>query len=270
MPIVSVIIPTKNRRALLERAIESVAKQTFTDWEIIVVDDASSDDTRQFMEESKLNRMIYIRSESGQGGAVSRNIGIKNASGELIAFLDDDDEWLPEKLSMQVKCFKDNPGLGICYTGRASVVKGKRITGLSKKYSFKLPEAADHFKAIMTDNFIGITSSVMIPKNILIDLNGFDENLACYQDYDLFIRILKNRKAAGIDEPLVKYYLENDVQHVSFTSENINSASEYILEKFKKEEYYPLLVKALRNIKLKKMIKSFDYAKEVIGNYFNK
>ena len=266
---VSVVIPTRNRRALLERAIQSVMNQTFTDWEIIVVDDASSDGTRLAMEQEKSDRLKYIRFENRAGGAAARNNGIKNAQGEFVAFLDDDDEWLPEKLNIQIECFKLNPQTGICYTGRSSVRKGKIISGLGKRYSFTFPESEDHFRAIMKDNFVGITSSVMVPRNILLSVNGFDENLPCFQDYDLFIRILKSWKAAGIDKPLVQYYLESDTQHVSFTRKNVIAALEYLLEKYKNEHHYPLLKKALRNIKLKKMIKSFGYAKEVIRNSFN-
>ena len=116
----------------------------------------------------------------------------------------------------------------------------------------------------MSDNFIGITSSVMIPSSVLKEVDGFDINLPCLQDYDLFIRILKHWKAIGIDEPLVRYNLGESKEHVSFTRENIDNASQYLLEKYKNEKEFILLKKAIRNINLKKMVKSFSYTKEVI------
>lgn len=264
MPIVSVVIPTRNRCALLERAIQSVLEQTFTDWEIIVVDDASSDQTQSVMEQRKSERLLYFRLEEKSGGAVARNTGIAHAQGDYVAFLDDDDEWLPEKLHKQVEYFRRNAQTGICYTGRCTVRKGILLLGVGRRYSFRYPPHENHFRAIMSDNFIGITSSVMIPRSILIEVKGFDERLPCFQDYDLYIRILKHWKAQGIDEPLVRYYLESDTNHVSFTREKVAFASVYLLEKYENEQYYSLLKRAIRIINLKKMIKSFAYTKEVL------
>jgi glycosyltransferase involved in cell wall biosynthesis len=190
LPVISVVIPTRNRNALLHRAIQSVLVQTFTDFEIIVVDDASTDQTRLIVKDIKDDRFHYINLENKSGGAKARNTGIENSKGEYVAFLDDDDEWLPEKLQKQIDCLYANTQTGICYTGRQTMGQNKLI-GFGKKYSFKYPPYEDHFRSIMSDNFIGITSSVIIPRNILIEVKGFDENLPCFQDYDLFIRILK-------------------------------------------------------------------------------
>ncbi|MCX6151906.1 MAG: glycosyltransferase family 2 protein [Ignavibacteriales bacterium] len=264
MPIVSVVIPTRNRCALLERAIQSVLKQSLTNLEIIVVDDSSSDQTQEIIEKLKDKRLKYFRLEKQSGGAVARNKGISFALGEYIAFLDDDDEWLPEKLQKQVDSLESNPLVGICYTGRRTIRKGLLIFGLSKKFSFKTAPDNNHFRSIMKDNFIGITSSVMIRRLILIEEKGFDEQLPCFQDYDLYIRILKHWKAKGIDEPLVNYYLEGNTKHVSLTKKNVSLATKYLLQKYKDEPYIDLLNKALRIINLKKMIKSVYYAREVL------
>ena len=268
MPLVSVVIPTRNRIDLLRRAIKSVVNQTFTDWEIIVVDDASIDKTESIMSEIKSGKIQYIRLHNKSGGAVARNTGIKNSKCNLIAFLDDDDEWIPEKLQKQIDCFEYDKQLGLCYTGRKTVRKGNLIFGIGRNYSFRYPPEENQFKAIMTDNFIGITSSVMIPRTILEEINGFDELLPCLQDYDLYIRIIKKWNAAGINEPLVLYHFDGSIKHVSLTRKEIEYASGYIIKKYANEKYHSFLVKAIKRINMKKMLKSFIYTREVIANYF--
>jgi glycosyltransferase involved in cell wall biosynthesis len=268
MPLVSVVIPTSNRCDLLLRAINSVEKQTFTNWEIIVIDDNSIDETESTMSVKKSVQINYIRLNKKSGGAVARNIGIENSKGDFVAFLDDDDEWMPEKLQKQINFITSDKQVGICYTGRRTIRKGNLIFGLGKKYSFKYPPKKDQFKAIMSDNFIGITSSVMIPKTILKEISGFDESLPCLQDYDLYIRIIKKWNAAGIDEPLVLYHLDGNIKHVSLTRKEIEFASGYILKKYEKEQYHAILVKAIKKINIKKMMKSFVYTKEVFKSLF--
>jgi len=268
MPLVSVVIPTRNRSDILLRAIKSVEKQTFTNWEIIVIDDNSTDQTESIMSVMKSEQINYIRLNKKSGGAIARNVGIENSKGNFIAFLDDDDEWMPEKLQKQIDFITNDKQLGICYTGRKTIRKGNLIFGLGKKYSFKYPPKKDQFKAIMSDNFIGITSSVMIPKTILKEISGFDESLPCLQDYDLYIRIIKNWNAAGINEPLVLYHLDGNIKHVSLTRKEIEFASVCILKKYEKEQYHEILVKAIRKINIKKMMKSFVYTIEVIKDYF--
>jgi len=263
MSLVSVVIPTQNRAELLKRAVKSVIKQTYTEWEIIIIDDASADNTRQTAEEYIKSGFRYFHFTDKKGGAAARNKGIKEAKGEYIAFLDDDDEWLPEKLEKQMEAFNKYPEVALCYTGR-HVDKGeKTFPGFLRKYSFKKPAYEDHFRAIMSDNFIGITSTVIIKRDVLVALDGFDENLPGYQDYELFIRVLRENKSYGIDEPLVIYHLGSD-SHVSLNRKNIIKAEKYLAEKYGSDPYYTLLKKGLKRINMKKMFKSFSYAKEVL------
>lgn len=105
-PKVSVIIPTYNRAHLIGRAIKSVLNQTYKDFEIIIVDDGSTDKTEEVVKDFKDERVRYIRREKNKGGSAARNTGIKAARGEYIAFQDSDDEWLPEKLEKQMKAFE--------------------------------------------------------------------------------------------------------------------------------------------------------------------
>ena len=122
MPKVSVVIPTRNRAAFLQAAIQSVLNQTFQDFEIIVVDDASADQTAQVIQSFTDPRINYIRHETNKGQGVTRNDGINQASGEYVALLDDDDEWLPEKLEKQVRLLDSSPSkVGLVYTGFCKV-----------------------------------------------------------------------------------------------------------------------------------------------------
>src|SRR5688500_9781977 len=121
-PIVSVVIPTYNRAHLIRRAIDSVVAQTFADWELIVVDDASKDDAEGVVRSYGDSRMRYVRHDVNKGASAARNTGLYAAHGEFVAFLDSDDEWLPEKLASQVELFRANPGgfasLGVVLTGQ--------------------------------------------------------------------------------------------------------------------------------------------------------
>ena len=153
-PTVSVIIPTYNRAKLLPRAIKSVLNQTFKDFEVIIVDDGSTDNTEEVINEfQKHNKRIkYIRHEKNKGAAAARNTGIKIAQGEYIAFQDSDDEWLPNKLEKQMEIFESAPAeIGVVYTDYGEwVIVEKSIYPLSKEFRKRV---------IFTLNFlIGILS----------------------------------------------------------------------------------------------------------------
>ena len=118
-PIVSIIIPTFNRAGMIHRAIESIKLQTFNDWELIVVDDASTDSTEEIIQTYMRDdqRIRYIKHEKNQGGSAARNSGIKNSKGSYIALLDDDDRWYPEKLRLQYDYLQNYPETGLVYSG---------------------------------------------------------------------------------------------------------------------------------------------------------
>ena len=120
-PTVSVIIPTYNRAHLVGRAIQSVLEQTYKDFELIVIDDGSNDNTEYIIKEfqKKDKRIKYIAYKKNKGGSAARNAGIKSSKGEYIAFLDSDDEWLSEKLEKQIRLFSSMPAkVGVIYCGR--------------------------------------------------------------------------------------------------------------------------------------------------------
>ena len=134
-PTVSVIIPTYNRAHLVDRAIQSVLNQTYKDFELIIVDDGSTDNTEDIIKEfqKKDERIKYIRHEENRGGSAARNTGIKAAKGEYIAFLDSDDEWLPIKLGRQISEFTNKSKIALVYTGRIIIEEGERESECSRQ-----------------------------------------------------------------------------------------------------------------------------------------
>lgn len=226
---VSVIIPTHNRAKFLDSAVTSVLNQTFQDFEIIIVDDASTDDTPQVVRQFKDERIKYIRHEANQGGSSTRNTGIANSSGEYIAFLDDDDEWLPKKLKLQVELMENSPpDVGGVYTGHTNIdsSSGKRV-------GVWIPQKRGNiFHELFTGNWVGTTSSVLLRKECFEKAGLFDKNLPSFQDYDMWIRISKLFEFEYIKEPLVKYSVHQN--KISTNLDGIRQGMEIMLEKYGK------------------------------------
>ncbi len=236
-PEVSVIIPTYNRGNLIARAIQSVLKQTHQNFEIIVIDDASADNTKEVIQSFNDSRIKYIKHQVNKGGSAARNTGIKIAQGKYIAFLDSDDEWLPEKLEKQVKKIKEsNEKVGVIYT-RYWILQN------NKKFLSKEPQKrGDIFEDELFEDWITPTSCVLVKKECFERVGGFDENLPVRQDYDMWLRISKYFYFDFIKEPLVKIYLDRDTNRITSTDfKKQISAENQILEKIKKEIYsWPL------------------------------
>ena len=203
---VSVIVTTRNRKALLERALLSVLSQTLQDPEIIVVDDGSTDGTREWMADFSLSHPVqYIRCTDGLGGNHARNIGIRAASGQYIALLDDDDEWLPLKTEKQFRLLESDPAIGVASCGRiARYADGRE----EAEDPCLLPEGDLH-ETIFTD--LHFTSSrLMIRRSLLEETGMFDEDLRAWQDYELMIRLCQRTRVGIVRENLVRYYISID------------------------------------------------------------
>ena len=195
-PTVSVIIPTYNRGWCLQEAIDSVLAQEFEDYELIVVDDGSTDETRTILD--SYGRAIIVRRQSNKGVSAARNRGIAESRAQLIAFLDSDDLWLPQKLSRQVEFFKLNPVKLICQTEETWVRNGVRVN--PKKRHRKLSGMI--FEPSL-DLCLISPSAVMIRKALLDTVGVFDEKLPACEDYDLWLRISCRYPVYLIEEPLI-------------------------------------------------------------------
>lgn len=203
---VSVIIPTYNRAHLVGRAIQSVLNQTYQDFELIIVDDGSTDNTDDIIKEfqKKDKRIKYIRHEKNKGGSAARNSGIKVSRGEYIAFLDSDDEWFIEKLKRQMKFFKNaSPEVSVVYTG--FIYKDELGGNTCKQY---IPKKRCYiYEDILAENCVGTTSTVLIKRKCFEKVEIFDENLPSCQDWEMWIRIAKEYQFDFIEDPLVTYHI---------------------------------------------------------------
>jgi len=181
-PLVSVIIPTYNRGWIVKEAIDSVLEQDFSDYELIVVDDGSDDNTPSILK--AYGDKIMVLQQSNKGVSAARNRGIAAASGRLIAFLDSDDLWLPGKLSAQVTFFKDHPEAVINQTQEQWIRNGGRVN----------PKKRHHkFSGMIFERSLALClvspSAVMIKKSLFGTVGIFDEHLPACEDYDLWLRI---------------------------------------------------------------------------------
>ncbi len=182
--VVSVIIPTYNRAHLISRSIDSVFQQTFKDYEIIVIDDGSRDKTKEMLWERYGDRLVYIGKEKNEGLSAARNAGIKVARGKYLALLDDDDEWLPEKLEMQIALMDAASSPGLVYCNGFNVnEKGEVISEI------KGGARGTALDALLSFNCLGPPSSVLLQKDVLEKTGCFDENLRALEDWDLWIRV---------------------------------------------------------------------------------
>ena len=196
VPTVSVIIPTFNRAWALGSAIDSVLAQSYRDFELIVVDDDSTDNTNALL--TQYGNTIQVLPQANRGVSAARNRGIHAARGSLIAFLDSDDEWLPGKLAVQVEFFKQNPYAKICQTEETWIRDGRRV---NPKKHHKKP-AGDIFKPSLHLCLVS-PSAVMIRRALFDRVGFFDETLPACEDYDMWLRISCRYPVDLIDTPLI-------------------------------------------------------------------
>ena len=228
-PAVTVIIPTFNRASIVGRAIRSVLAQTYRDWELIVVDDASTDGTEEVVKRFQDQRIKYILHDQNRRVSAARNTGIRGAQGEYVSFLDDDDEWLPEKLQKELEVFHNSdPEVGLVYAGKTVFDEHGNVLQV------RMPlESGWVYDAMLDRHFIGSPSRVTVRKQVLESVGGFDETFVNCQDYDLWLRVARVSKIACVPYFLVKRYLLSD--QMSGNLRKICEGWERILTKFRKD-----------------------------------
>jgi len=195
-PQVSVIIPTYNRGWIIKEAIDSVLAQDYTEFELIVVDDGSTDHTSDFLDSYR--NVIKVFPQKNKGVSAARNLGIAEASGKFVAFLDSDDLWLPQKLTLQIEFFNRTPDALICQTEEVWIRNGLRV---NPKKRHKKPSGMI-FKPSLELCLVS-PSAVMIQRSLLDRVGGFDETLPACEDYDLWLRIGCRFPVHLIDAPLI-------------------------------------------------------------------
>jgi len=223
---VSVVIPTCNRPHLIKQTLDSVLKQSFQDFEIIVVDDGIKERVEKAVKSYNDSRIRYIQHEVNKGGGVARNTGIKNAVGEYIAFLDDDDEWLNEKLEMQVKALDEaNEEVGFCFTAVENILDNKTEKS-------KIPEGLNDYHELSLISFKKfLTVTLVVKKKVFDSVGTFDESLPSHQEAELMIRVTEKYKGIGINVPLVMVNMKSGHDSVGKNFARRIKGEEMLLEK---------------------------------------
>lgn len=199
-PLVSVVIPTYNRADIIDRAIESVLRQSYEQFELLVVDDSSSDETVETVEAYDDPRIRVIELGSNQGPAEARNTGIREAKGGFIAFLDSDDFWHPEKLEEQLATFEElGTDYGLVYTDAYILTDGY----LKKR---ERREQGEIYRREIVQDRIPGTSAVMVRAGLLAQMETlFDPQLPAREDYDLWLRLTQQTKVHYVARPLAAF-----------------------------------------------------------------
>lgn len=205
---VSIIIPTYNRSDMLDRLLESVINQTYKNFEVIVVDDNSNNIEAYKKVVDKyskaINEFTYYRNAENKGAPYCRNLGIKKSKYELLAFVDDDDEWLPDKLKLQVKKIINNPKIGLVYTWTNAVDEKYNVL-----YEYKYSIKGNALYEILKKCFIP-SPSVMVKKTVFDKTGLFDESFPSCQDWDMWTRIFAEGYHCDVVKKVVTLYHKHE------------------------------------------------------------
>ena len=225
-PLVSVVMPTYRRASMLGDVIGSVLAQTFTDWELLVVDDNGEGTVAQRDTEAVLARygddarILYVPHERNRGACAARNTGIIRARGTFVAFLDDDDLWSADKLERQVACFASaSPDVALVYGGWRHVFEDGTVE------TFMPDGSAHELPQLLKRNAIGSTSLVMCRRSALLAIDGFDETLPAMQDFDLYIRLGMQHAFSYVDSVLMDHR-RHDSPRITTDPEVVQRANE--------------------------------------------
>lgn len=202
--LVSVVIPSYNRARMVERALKSVVAQTYQNWEVLVVDDGSTDETEEIVAEfnKQNNRIRYIRLDSNRGACVARNVGIDESKGEYITFLDSDDEYLPEKIQLQVEVFQksDLSNVGVVSCGRLDVRDGNTyLRWIPRKRGNILNNLLRRERIGGNTSFLMVKASLVKEKKIY-----FDPEMPAGQDWDFLVRICQHANFDFVPQSIVR------------------------------------------------------------------
>ena len=258
-PFFSVVIPTYNRPDYLREAVASVLAQTFADFEVIVVDDSPEKTGCPVVRSFSDARLTYLRNDHSSGGAGTRNAGIERARGEWVAFLDDDDIWLPEKLERQAeKIATSDDNVALVYTGHTTFRQGSEHSN-----TFVPDKEGWIYEDLLAWNVIGGFYSVAIRRDILTAVGGLDERFPAMQDLELYIRVAKEHKVAFVADPLVRV---RDSLGNRITTNHANKlrASQLFREKFKSDIAESLYLKH----RVSSRIFMFAFAEGDVGKLF--
>lgn len=203
LPLVSVVIPTYNRIYTLPASVDSVLKQTYENLELIIMDDGSTDGTKEYVESIADKRVRYRRADKNMGPSAARNMGAELARGEYLAFQDSDDAWEPDKLEKQMKLMLDNSELAMVYSEFEFCRDGEQTVIIPSK---KIPYEEKHgdlFFYLLQYPLIS-TQTMLIKTKEFTVAGGFNETLQAYEDFEFSLRFAQNHRIGFVEEPLVR------------------------------------------------------------------
>lgn len=198
---ISVVLPTYNRAYVLQRAIESIQKQSYYNLEIIVVDDGSTDNTRQVVRKIPDTRIRYIQSPKNAGVSHARNLGIVAAKGDYIAFQDSDDVWRKDKLEKQMKCMQEKD-YGMVYSAFEREFQDGSVVYYPPKDMLLEKKQGDILESLLEKNLVS-TQTMLVKREVFQEVGLFNEGMSNLEDYELAVRIAKKYSIGIVDEPLV-------------------------------------------------------------------
>lgn len=222
---ISIVMPTYNREKTIKRAIDSILNQTYKDFELIIVDDNSNDNSKNIIKSIDDDRIIYIKNDFNKGANESRNIGVKIAKGEYVAFQDSDDEWLENKLENQLKELQNtNSDVVACSLYRVNKDKKEIIPKRNIKDK-------DVYERLFFGNFIS-TQTILGKKDCFVE-EKFDSMFPRFQDWEVMLRITNRYRFHFINKPLVNVYVQED--SISNDITKAIKALNMLLEKYRKQ-----------------------------------
>lgn len=199
-PKVSVVVTTFNRVHLLKETLDSILGQTYTDLEVIVVDNCSSDGTAEYLRSVDDPRVRWYVNANNGVIAVNRNLGISKAQGVYVAFCDDDDLWLPDKLSFQMELMERSPVVVLSYTNASTFYDNRTLSNRMIRRRVD----RHHFWQLLRGNYIP-NSSVVVRRQVFLDIGEITDDRSLREDYEMWLRIARKYTIAGIDRPLICY-----------------------------------------------------------------
>lgn len=225
--LVSVVIPTYNRVDKLVRALKSVQNQTYTNLEIIVVDDGSTDDTLQALEKIEDYRLKYYHLDQNSGPSKARNFGVSHAHGEYIAFHDDDDEWKYNKIELQMNALLNHVDCMMCFGRMAIYCDDCLLQTTPNNFDWEKYKSTFSEKLLYT-NYVG-TPTIVIKKTAFDELGGFSEKLHCIEDWEFVIRVSQKYRITYLDDILVDVHVTE--KSVTTNVEGYIYAISYIIKR---------------------------------------
>ncbi|EAW35911.1 glycosyltransferase [Lyngbya sp. PCC 8106] len=205
MPQISIIIPVYNGATTIQATIDSVLKQTFSDFELIIVNDGSTDSTLEIISQYR-DRRLQVLSYPHAGASATRNRGLKQASGEYIAFLDADDLWTPDKLEAQLNALQTHPKAAVAYSWTDFLDEA----GSWRQAGRHTTVNGEPYAAMLLYNFIESGSNPLIRRDALDDVGGFDESLSGGQDWDLYLRLAARYLFVNVPAVQIFYRIRNN------------------------------------------------------------